>query len=281
MKKLSIITINYNDAKGLHKTIESIKCQSYKNFQYIVIDGNSSDGSKDVILQHKEFIDVAISEPDKGIYNAMNKGASKAIGEYLLFINSGDELYNEHTLSYIFSHSFNEDIVSGNTLNYSTDISINEIPPKDISLYSFVSGSLPHCSTLIKNSLFIKLKGYRENYNIISDWCFFVEALIKNECTYKTLPLIIARFNLYGISSTSPKKEEIEKHLFLEELFGRRVIKDYLTANEECLSNCAYWISSQKGLLKGLLIFPFRVMNRLLRLRNNMGKRVGIALIKS
>ncbi len=274
--KLSIITINYNDANGLQKTIESIRHQSYQDFQYIVVDGNSHDGSKEIMDQHLDFIDIAISEPDTGIYNAMNKGAKEAIGEYLLFINSGDELYNKSTLESVFNLSFCEDIVSGITLNYSEKISIKEVPPKDISLYSFVSGSLPHCSTLIKNTLFKKIGGYRENYRIISDWCFFVEALIKHRCSYKTISTTIARFNLYGISSTSSNKEENEKFSFLEELFGKRIMKDYLPPKDECLSNCIYWISTREGTLHSFLTIPFKILNRFLRLRNNLGKRVGV-----
>ena len=90
--KLSIVTINYNDAIGLERTIQSVITQTFKDFEYIIIDGNSTDGSKEIIKKYSEKIQVAISEPDTGIYNAMNKGAALAKGEYLLFLNSGDNL---------------------------------------------------------------------------------------------------------------------------------------------------------------------------------------------
>ena len=90
--KISIITINYNNKSGLEKTIESVLQQTYDNIEYLVIDGNSTDGSKDVIKKYKHRISYWVSEPDSGIYNAMNKGGTKATGDYLLFLNSGDVL---------------------------------------------------------------------------------------------------------------------------------------------------------------------------------------------
>jgi glycosyltransferase involved in cell wall biosynthesis len=93
MPKLSIITINYNNLEGLQRTVESVVNQTWQEFEYIVIDGGSTDGSADFIESQSETIDYWVSEPDKGIYNAMNKGIAKASGEYLLFLNSGDHLF--------------------------------------------------------------------------------------------------------------------------------------------------------------------------------------------
>ena len=114
LPKLSIITINYNNTRGLEKTLSSVwNDQTYSNFEHIVIDGGSTDGSVDVIKKYADKLTYWVSEPDKGIYNAMNKGILKAKGEYLLFLNSGDYLCNE-ALSEIFSENFSEDIVYGN-----------------------------------------------------------------------------------------------------------------------------------------------------------------------
>lgn len=152
--KLSIITINYNDKNGLEKTIKSVIAQSFKDFQYIVIDGGSDDGSKDILLKYKGYLDVAISEKDSGIYNAMNKGASYAKGEYLLFLNSGDVLYDNTVLSKVFSNQLETDIVSCQCLDYDEKHSWLKIPPKNVSLYTFIGGSLPHPSSFIKKELF-------------------------------------------------------------------------------------------------------------------------------
>lgn len=94
MKQISIITINYNNASGLEKTIRSVVEQTYNEYEYIIIDGASSDKSKEVIQEYQRYIDFWCSEKDSGIYNAMNKGIQKASGEYLLFLNSGDVLNN-------------------------------------------------------------------------------------------------------------------------------------------------------------------------------------------
>lgn len=97
--KISIITINFNNKDGIEKTISSVVAQTYKDIQYIIIDGDSTDGSVEVIKKYHEDIDYWISEPDKGIYDAMNKGILKATGDYVLFLNSGDYLSIEELLT--------------------------------------------------------------------------------------------------------------------------------------------------------------------------------------
>ena len=111
--KLSIITINRNNAQGLRKTIESVISQTFTDFEYLIIDGASTDGSTDVIKQYEDKITYWISEPDKGIYNAMNKGILKAVGAYCLFLNSGDALSKDSILSDVFNKEYNSDILCG------------------------------------------------------------------------------------------------------------------------------------------------------------------------
>lgn len=276
--KLSIITINYNDAKGLRATIESVLAQSYRNFEYIVIDGGSNDGSRDIIELYKSKIDFSVSEKDKGIYNAMNKGANVAKGEYLLFLNSGDTLYSADTLSNLMLDTFHDDIVCGRVLNYSDTDSYLKIPPENVSLFTFVGGSLPHPSSFIKRDVFEKIGGYHENYKIISDWCFFVEALIRDRCSYSTIPNIITRFNRFGISSTAGQLEEPLKKDFLDHLFGP-IMRDYIPVKDEALSNCVFWISSRHGTWGNIQRLPFKIFNRLLRLRNRLSRRMGVVKV--
>ena len=95
---ISIITVNFNDKIGLERTLESVFSQNFRNFEYLVIDGGSNDGSKELLEKNSEKINYWVSEPDKGIYNAMNKGISVAKGEYLIFLNSGDHFKNENSL---------------------------------------------------------------------------------------------------------------------------------------------------------------------------------------
>lgn len=274
--KLSIITINYNDKNGLEKTIKSVIAQSFKDFQYIVIDGGSNDGSKDVIETYKKDLDVAISEKDSGIYNAMNKGASYAKGEYLLFLNSGDELYDDTVLSQVFSNQLTTDIVSCQCLNYNEKCAWVKIPPKNVSLYTFIGGSsLPHPSSFIKNEIFDRVGGYLEKYRIISDWCFFIDALLIYRCSYSTLPITTTRFNCFGISSTNASLERTACQDFLYERFGR-IMDDYIPLEDEAICNCVYWLTSQKGAIKKIIRFPFKMFNRLINGRNYLSKRIGI-----
>jgi len=112
--KLSIITVNLNNKSGLQKTIDSVISQTYKDFEWIIIDGGSTDGSKELIEQYSQYITYWISEPDKGIYNAMNKGIVQAKGEYLQFLNSGDALYDKYVLDKILkATNITSDIITG------------------------------------------------------------------------------------------------------------------------------------------------------------------------
>lgn len=273
MTRLSIITINFNNVDGLRRTIESVVNQTYKNIQYIVIDGDSSDGSKDVIKTYQTEIDVAISEPDSGIYNAMNKGAKLAEGEYLLFLNSGDILLKPTTIEELNIEGFNDEIVCGKVLNHSAKATYLKTPPRKVSLYTFTGGSLPHPSSFIKKSIFEKVGGYIESYRIISDWCFFVDALLVYNCSYSTIPNIITLFEWGGISSTSTEQEDKEE--FLRHRFGR-ILDDYLPTSDEAISNTAFWLSLKKGFIGKLYRIPFIVINRFLCLRNTLSRRIGI-----
>lgn len=116
MPKLSIITVNLNNREGLRKTIESVICQSFSDYEYIIIDGGSTDGSKELIELYQNKVTYWISETDKGIYNAMNKGIKTGKGDYCLFLNSGDWLVNSTVIEKEFSDSKQADIIYGNTI---------------------------------------------------------------------------------------------------------------------------------------------------------------------
>ncbi len=271
----SIITINKNNANGLEKTIQSVLGQTFKGFEYIVIDGDSTDGSKEVLEKYKNKLNIAVSEPDSGIYNAMNKGAKYAHGEYLLFLNSGDELFDKGVLDKVMKLGIKSDLASGVCYNYSADETLFYYPPKNISLYTFIGGSLPHPSTFIKKTLFFLIGGYHEEYKIMSDWCFFIEAAIKHNCSYETIPTIVARYNLFGISTTSHVIEDELSQKWLRDNFGR-IIDDYINLEDEALSNCMYWLSNLKGTTKKTCTLPFKILNHFLKLRNRLSKRISI-----
>lgn len=272
--KLSIITINFNDREGLDKTIQSVISQTFTDFEYIVIDGASTDGSVDVIKKYAAKLTHWVSEPDTGIYNAMNKGTRMAQGEYCLYLNSGDFLAADDVLEKAFSYNFTEDIVCCNCLDFDDKHEWLKVPPKNISLFTFIGGSLPHPTSFIKRSLLNRLEGYNESYRIMSDWCFFLDAMIIHQCSYRTLDVLLTRFNCYGISSTSSIQETAKAYDYLRNKFPR-IIDDYIPYEEEAVYNVLLWVRGHR-ILNNIIIFPFKIVNRILKLRNRLGKRIGV-----
>lgn len=276
--KLSIITINFNDHLGLDKTIQSVINQTFKDFEYIIIDGASTDGSVDVIKKYADKLTHWVSEPDTGIYNAMNKGTRFAQGEYCLYLNSGDFLAADDVLEKAFSYNFTEDIVCGICLDFDSKREWLKVPPRNISLFTFLRGSLPHPTSFIKRELLLRLGGYNESYRIISDWCFFVDATIINSCSYRTLDLVLTKFNSYGISTNSGSLESDKRREYLYRRFPK-IVNDYIPYDDEAVYNVFIWLQSHK-FIKRIIIFPFKVLNRILRLRNRLSRRMGVFYIK-
>ena len=276
--KLSSITINFNDCEGLDKTIQSVIKQTYKDFEYIVIDGASTDGSVDVIKKYADRLTHWVSEPDTGIYNAMNKGTRLAQGEYCLYLNSGDFLAADDVLEKAFSHNFTEDIVSCNCLDFDEKYEWLKVPPSNVSLFTFMGGSLPHPTSFIKRELLNRLGGYNESYRIMSDWCFFLEAVVIQNCSYKTLDLLLSKFNCFGISSTSSAVETEKAWEYIRNRFPR-IMEDYIPYEDEAVYNVLLW-THEKKFLRKLMLLPFKFINRCLKLRNRLGKRMGIYPMK-
>ncbi|UOE38003.1 glycosyltransferase family 2 protein [Chryseobacterium oryzae] len=223
--KISIITINYNNIEGLQKTFSSIFSQILEDFEYIVIDGGSSDGSKEIIEKNSEKISYYVSEPDGGIYNAMNKGIKAANGEYLLFINSGDELYSEQSLELAKPHLHTDDIISGNLI-FSSDNQDNlGISKPEVTFLQFYNDTIWHPCTFIKKSAFAETDYYDENFKICSDWKWFLLAVYKYGKTYRKIDITISRFYLDGVSSNTQnqdtikkeRRETLEKYFFFKE----------------------------------------------------------------
>ncbi len=201
MAKVSIITINYNNLEGLMKTVSSVLDQSWKDFEYIIIDGASTDGSVEYIKKNEDKIDLWISEPDKGVYHAMNKGINKANGEYLFFLNSGDHFFNNSVIEKNLEYLTNEDIIYSNLQVVENDkIFIKEYPEK-LSFSYFVKDTLPHPATFIKKEAFEKTNLYNESFKIAADWKFFIDAICKYNLSYKKVNATFSVFYLGGMSS--------------------------------------------------------------------------------
>lgn len=201
MLKLSIITINYNNAEGLEKTIGSVIDQSFTDFEYIIIDGDSTDNSKQIIEKHHHKITTWVSEPDTGIYNAMNKGILKATGEYCLFLNSGDYLVNENIIDNVFNTAPREDILYGELIfDFKNNNQILKKRPSKLTITHLFYDNIWHPASFIKKSLFNECL-YKENYKIAADYDFFFNTIVIKKASTKYLPFPIAVYNTSGISS--------------------------------------------------------------------------------
>ncbi|WP_347159310.1 glycosyltransferase family 2 protein [Pontibacter chitinilyticus] len=200
--KLSIITINYNNACGLEKTFDSVFSQSFKEFEYIVIDGGSSDGSAEIIREYTERLSYWVSEKDKGIYNAMNKGVTKASSDYLFFLNSGDFLIDPDIMYSMLKYLDGTDIVYGNLLIQESDKQWEKKYPASPTFDYFIKHTIPHSGgAFIKKSLFDKVGLYDERLKISSDWKFYVEAICKQNASIKYVDKAVSVFAFDGISS--------------------------------------------------------------------------------
>lgn len=226
--KYSIITVNYNNQKGLRKTIESVICQTFRDFEYIVIDGGSTDGSTDILKEYDEHITYWVSEPDKGIYNAMNKGIVHAKGEYLNFMNSGDCFYNHEVLEHVNKHQLLQDIIVGRDYHYNanTDQGFVTILPQRISMLTFYVQTLPHQSTFFRKELFDNCP-YDEHLKIVADLKFYIQKLCVEDHSILLIDDVICRREPDGVSMTYNDQRIAEHQAIIQQFLPTGVIRDY------------------------------------------------------
>ncbi len=219
--KLSIITVNLNNKAGLEATVTSVLSQTYTDFEYIIIDGGSTDGSVGVIDKQTKKLAYWVSESDSGVYNAMNKGIEKANGEYLLFLNSGDRLLEENTLLTASTYLNGSDIVYGNLRYELKDDFYDTNYPDKLSLSYLYEHYLPHPATFIRHELFKKIGNYEEQYLICADWVFFMKSLGLYGASYLHINQIITMYDTQGISAKEENQSIIkqERTQLLEEAF--------------------------------------------------------------
>lgn len=210
LPKVSIITINLNNLKGLEKTFNSVKTQNYSNLEYIIFDGCSIDGSLSFLEQHTSEISLWKSEKDSGVYDAMNKGIKHASGDYLLFLNSGDHFFNEDAISTLMKNSSGEDLIYGQLKVVSSDSEWIKSYPSSLNFRYFYFESLPHPATLISRELIVEMGGYDTNLKIASDWKFFLLAVAKYGCSYHQVDTVISVFYLDGLSSQPANQKKLD-----------------------------------------------------------------------
>lgn len=221
--KLSIITVTLNNIQGLRLTAESILSQTSNDFEWIVIDGGSSDGSKEFIESHDKDISFWCSEPDTGIYNAMNKGIAKAKGEYLLFLNSGDTLYCDTTLQEALLQCNNADVVYGDAMILYKKRPKRWVYDDVLTMKRMYEYSINHQSTFIKSAL-LKQQGYDETYRITADWKRFVEWL-KEGKVFKHINLIVSNYDTTGISTVNKEEAHAEHNRIFKEIYPAEVVE--------------------------------------------------------
>ena len=233
---LSIITINRNNAEGLEKTVQSVASQTLKEFEYIVVDGASTDGSVEVIKRYESQFEGRlkwVSEPDSGIYNAMNKGIRMAEGEYIQILNSADILAGDEVIEKMTDalekHSY-PDILYGNMIKDSVNgkkIRDKGFAGRKPTMFDFIHGTLNHDPAYIKRSLFQKFGYYREDLPITADWRWYVEAIPFGGVNPQYVDIDVTVFDMNGVSETQIEKREKERSDELERILPAGVLEDY------------------------------------------------------
>ena len=273
--KLSIITINYNNASGLKKTMESVFNQTFVDFEYIVVDGNSTDGCIEVIKQFdnssiENFL--WISEPDTGIYNAMNKGICMAKGEYIQFLNSGDTLAANDVTEKILQVIDNKEqrtkdnegvlILYGNMLKPLQKRIHRDrgFAGRQPTMLDFYAGTLNHSSAFIKRSLFETYGLYDELLRIVSDWKWFLQVIALHGVipVYKDIDVTV--FDMSGISSINSDLDKMERKEVLESILPQSVLSDYESWSfpiEQISRINRYWIISKMFWLTERVLFKY------------------------
>lgn len=219
---LSVITVVYNNARDIERTMLSVISQSYRHIEYIIIDGGSTDGTLDVIMRYKDQISFVLSEPDKGIYDAMNKGLARASGDYVLFMNSGDELYDRETVERVFSTAEDADIYYGET--EMIDAGLNSLglrrhrAPEQLTLTSFRFGmSVSHQAIYIRRSL---CEPYDSRYELSADIEWILRALRKSKKVVN-VGMVVARYLVGGMSKKRHLQSLKERYLIFNEFYGK------------------------------------------------------------
>ena len=197
-KKISVVTVCYNSLEMLKKTMQSVDAQTYGNMEYIVVDGNSSDGTSDYLKTYTGKLTKYVSEPDKGIYDAMNKGVKMSEGDYVIFLNAGDLFADDTTLQRIFD---------GNT--YDTDVIYGDVI-KNGKVKPAEKPHNAHKMYFCHQSCFTKLECLQQfpfdtKYKMSADFNFF-KVLTLNHKTFKQLDIPVAIFDTTGVSNAKRSK---------------------------------------------------------------------------
>lgn len=202
--KISIITVSYNAAKTIEQTILSVVNQTYKNIEYIIIDGGSTDGTVDIIKKYTDKLAYWVSEPDDGIYDAMNKGIKAMTGDYVQFLGADDFLADEDTIGYIVRQlDQRSDILSAGIFLVREEFGLEKYLgnhcARDKNKYNGVM--IPHPGMFVKKEL-MQRYGFDTQYRIAADYDFFLQCYLNKDINFKFIDRPVVYFSLAGISAT-------------------------------------------------------------------------------
>lgn len=230
MQKISVITINLNNAAGLEKTISSVIAQKGSNIEFIIIDGGSADGSVELIRKHVSEVSYWVSEKDNGIYNAQNKGILKATGAYCLFLNSGDILAADDVIKQAIATDENTDLVYGDLITIdSKGLKTHLRSPEVADVEHFMISTIWHPTAFIKRELFNTLGLYNEDFKVTGDYEFFIRTLLKNNSTAKHIQLPVCIFDMGGVSNSESMQalQTLERRKSWKLNFSEAAIKNF------------------------------------------------------
>ena len=227
--KISIVTVCRNAHDVIEKTIKSVLEQDYNPIEYIIIDGASVDGTLDVVRRYEDRLSRIISEPDQGIYDAMNKGVQCASGDYILILNAGDFLIHPSVIGNvaraISDQKFKDiDVISARLLVYTPNGQARIWNPKKSTRLSRYHGSLPHPSTFQSKKAFRKNGLFDTTYRVAGDFEWFARGYVVNNLTFRNLNLLTTVFINDGVSvSVDWKKiQNLEIERLRAKHFSRR-----------------------------------------------------------
>ena len=219
--KLTVITIVYNNVRDIERTMLSVLNQTYENLEYIIIDGKSTDGTLGQIQKYQDRIATLVSEPDNGIYDAMNKGLSLATGDYVLFMNSGDEIYEPETVARIFDTAPDADIYYGETemfnQQWQSQGQRRHQAPENFNWRSFQYGmSVSHQAIYIRRSL---AEPFDNRYKLSSDIDWIIKAAKKARKIVNT-HLYVAKYMVGGMSKAKHRQSLLERFEIFTKHYG-------------------------------------------------------------
>jgi len=230
--KISIVTINYNNLEGLRKTIPSVLNQTYTNIEYIIIDGGSTDGSVEYLKSFVNRFSYWVSEPDKGIFNAQNKGLRQATGDYILMLNSGDYLADNDVIEKVSRQIKPDSLIIGCDLyNDNGKRRLAKRAADHVSIGFFITRTIYHSSTLIARNVHEQFGYYNESYKIVSDWAFLLLTAGIHQCKYQHIPVMLTVFDTTGISSNKAnwKLQDEEREKVYSELLPGAILNEIST----------------------------------------------------